>query len=411
MDEGKVLEAIDDRHKELIQFAQEIVALPSENPPGDESRVAGALRAKMEGHVLGEVVVTGREPHRPNVITTLRGKGGGPTLLLTGHTDVVIVGKDERARWSADPYGGHIIDGALYGRGATDMKGAISAMLYAAIAIKDVGNDLRGNLQLAFTADEEAGGEYGAQYVCQKGLVKADAALLGEPSGIDTSFDYLDTACRGIICFRIAVRGTQMHSSQSDIKNAVNAGVKLAEVLQRMSKELQIRHDPHPLYPQGVTINLGLTLSGGIGYAIVPGYAEFRSDIRTVPGMKREMVHEDIQGFLDKLRAEDPQLDVELLVEPGRLGWIEAEEIPSDHPLVEIALNASERVLGFRPKVGGFTGGTDAEHFRRIAGMPTIPSFGPGLLRYAHGPDERLPVEDLIKAAKIYALTALRYLQ
>ena len=409
MSQSKVLEAVDSRSQELIEFAQTLLSKPSENPPGGEKDVADALKEVVDRYSLGDTVVISRDPLRPSVITTLKGNGPGKRLIYNGHTDVVPVGQDERAVWRADPYGAEIIDGELYGRGAADMKGPIAAMVYGAIAMKEAGAPFNGELVLAFTADEENGGYYGAELMAEQGLAAADACLIGEPSGMESGLDFLATACRGATCFRLVVKGTQMHSSQSDIRNAVNAGLKLSKVLYRMSEELVIRHEPHPLYPQGVTINLGETLSGGLEYCIIPGYAEAKNDIRVLPGMTQETVMEDLNNFLDKLRNEDPDLDVELVLADGQ-GWVEGAEIPADHPLVHTISEATEQVMGFKPTVGGFTGGTDAKHFMTIANTPTISAFGPGLLSMAHGPNERVPVDGLVKSAKIYALAALGYL-
>ena len=411
MSEEKVLEAVDDSRQEVIEFAQRIIAIPSENPPGKETAVAEAIREVVERYSLGEVKMVGREPDRTNVVVTLKGTGNGKGLFYNGHIDVVPVGQDERRHWKADPFSGEIIDGEMYGRGSADMKGPVASMLYGAIALKEAGATFRGDLILAFTAEEETGGYYGAQYVCEQGLIKADAGLIGEPSGMESGFDFLATASRGATCFKLKVQGTQMHSSQSDIRGAVNAGIKLSKVIYRMSEELKLHYEPHPLYPQGPTINLGTTLEGGVDYCIIPGYAEAKNDIRILPGMTREQTMKDLNDLLDKLRQEDPQLQVELEPDPGRTGWSDAVEVPQDHPLVQVVGDATERVLGFRPKTGGFTGGTDAGHFMGIAKAPTISAFGPGLLNLAHGPNERVPVDDLVSGAKIYALTALRYLQ
>ncbi len=410
MNESRIFEAVDARRDELVGLAQTLLRHPSENPPGGEREVAEALKEVIDEYSLGDTVTIASDPERPSVITTIRGQGLGKKLIYNGHTDVVPVGEDERALWKADPFGGEIIDGELYGRGAADMKGPIAAMLYSAIAIRELGEPFNGELVLAFTADEENGGHYGAEYMANQGLAEADACLIGEPSGMESGLDFLATACRGAICFTLMVKGTQMHSSQSDIRGGVNAGVKLAKVLYRMSEELVIRHEPHPLYPQGVTINLAETMSGGVNYCIIPGYMEARNDIRLLPGMTRETVMEDLNGFLDKLRAEDPDLDIEMVFDDGQ-GWIDGAEIPANHPLVDSVLEATDRVLGFKPRLGGFTGGTDAPYFQTIARTPTISAFGPGLLSMAHGPNERVPVEDLISSAKIYALAALGYLR
>ena len=410
MRNSKVLDFIESKEQELTECAQTLISEPSENPPGGERNVADVLKGVIDTYALGETVVVSRDPSRPSVITTVKGTNPGRRLIYNGHTDVVPVGRDEKALWRTDPYGAEIIDGELYGRGAADMKGPIASMLYAAIAIKESRAEFSGDLVLAFTSDEETGGFYGAEYIAECGLAEADACLIGEPSGMTSSLDFLATACRGTTCFKLIVKGTQMHSSQSDIRDAVNAGLKLSKVLYRMSEELSIRHEPHPLYPQGVTINLGETLNGGLEYCIIPGYAEAKNDIRVLPGMKKETVLEDLNNFLNKLRDEDKELDIELVLD-GSQGWAEGAEIPTDHPLVQTIIHATDEVMGFKPAVGGFTGGTDAKHFMKLANTPTISAFGPGLLSLAHGPNERVAIDDLIQSAKIYALAALDYLK
>ncbi len=411
MSEERVLEAVDDRRSDLIEFAQRMVSIPSENPTGSEKEVAEAIHDHMKSLPLDDVQLLSKVPERPNVMGTLKGEGGGKRLLFNGHTDVVPVSDAERPEWKADPYGAEIIDGELYGRGAADMKGPIASMLYAAVALNDAGAGIKGELALAFTSSEETGGNFGARYICEQGWGKADVCIIGEPSGMKKSLDYIAIACRGGASFKIVVHGTQMHNSQSDIRGAVNACLNLSKVLHRMSEELQLHYEPHRLYPQGPTINLADTLSGGVDYAIVPGYAEAKNDIRVLPGMSEEQVFKDLRDCLDKIRAEDPKLDVELVPEPGSSGWTSATELSRDHPIVDAVIDSTRKVMGNECQVGGFTGGTDAKHFMTIAGTPTIPAFGPGLLNLAHGPNERVLVEDLINASKVYALTALRYLQ
>ena len=170
MNESRILDAIDAKHDELVGLAQTLLRHPSENPPGGEREVAEALKQVIEQYSLGDTITIASDPERPSVITTLKGQGPGKKLIYNGHTDVVPVGEDERALWRADPYGAEIIDGELYGRGAADMKGPIAAMLYGAIAIKETGAPFNGELVLAFTADEENGGHYGAEYMAQQGL-------------------------------------------------------------------------------------------------------------------------------------------------------------------------------------------------------------------------------------------------
>jgi acetylornithine deacetylase len=222
-------------------------------------------------------------------------------------------------------------------------------------------------------------------------------------------FDYLHLCARNTVLFKVKVHGTQMHSSISDRYPSINASVKMGWILWRMARDLELRYEPHPYYPKGPTINLGDTVSGGVAYGTFPGYAEFCSDIRIVPGMTRQGVKADLEEFLQELCQEDPELRVELELEGG-----EREEewkwLQGDESFVGIMQDASERVLGRRPALGGFPAFTDAYWFHSYAGIPSIPAYGPGLLSLAHGPNEYVSTEAIVQASKIYSLAALAYL-
>jgi acetylornithine deacetylase len=294
--------------------------------------------------------------------------------------------------------------------GSTDMKGAVAAMVFAAAALAQCNTELAGDLLLVVDADEERSMKFGSEFLSGEYGIRADVALLGEPSGIDgPEFEFLHLVSRGVSCFKIRVHGTQMHSSLTDRLPAINANLKLAEVVSRLKRDLKLTFSPHALC-RAPTVNVAVKLDGGVGYGVCPGVAEFQSDIRTLPGMTRRQLEADLESCLDAMRRADPQLRVELEFEPPPLDWIAATEVRADHPLVLALLQAAEQVLGWRPKLSAFPGGTDAAKFHGLAGIPTIPSFGPGWLKLAHGPNECVGVEALVQAAKMYARAAEIYL-
>lgn len=409
--EEHALAYLDARRDEIVDFACQLIAQPSINPPGptgDERLVASCILAEMRRLGLEGATILAKRAERPNILWRLQGNAPGPTLMYNGHMDTVPIG--DGSLWETPPLEPTIRNGRLYGLGASDMKSGIAAMVYAAAAVDAVSTSRSGDLLLVFNADEEGQLEYGSKYLVQERLVTADVALISEPSGIQRDLEYLNLVSRGTSCFKIRVYGTPMHSSVSDIVGATNAGAKMACLLDQMVKRLRFTHPPHLLCPQGVTINAGVFIRGGDRYGTLPAYAEFGTDIRTLPGMTLSGVRNDLEQFLDELRREDLSLRVELeFADPPR-HWIEATEVSAQEPFVNVLLSAAERVLGFVPKLGYCPGSTDAIEFQGRGHIPTIPAFGPGLLPLAHAPNEYVSIESIIQASKIYALAALEFL-
>jgi acetylornithine deacetylase len=198
-----------------------------------------------------------------------------------------------------------------------------------------------------------------------------------------------------------------MHSSLSDRMPSVNAARLMADLLVRIADELELEHIPHPLTGARPTVNAGVLVEGGVFFGVVPGRAEFGCDVRTVPGMTEEGVRAALERWLEQRRREVPELDAEVVYEPG-LEWIEPAEIEAAHPLVGAVSAASAEVLGAAPPLSVFPGTCDAPWFAG-AGIPTIPSFGPGVLTCCHGPNEHVSLASIHQAARIYAHAAARF--
>lgn len=404
----EILSLLEAWQDDLLDFACRLIAAPSPTPPGDERQVTWVLVDHLQELGLNDITIAALKPERPNVICRIGGQEKpSPTLILNGHIDTKPVG-DAADQWNTDPLEPTIRDGRLYGLGASDMKGAVAAFVYAGAAIARAFPDLPGELLLVFSADEEGGSAYGGKYLAHDYGLRADAAIVCEPTGITRPWEFIAPVARGISCFKIKVKGTQMHSSLSDQLPSVNASVKLAGVLDRMSRELEIQAPSHPLCPDGITVNLGVMLHGGVTYGVYPGYAEFAVDVRTIPGMTQAGVERDVEAFLERLRQEDPQLDVELAFEPLPVGWTPPCEVPADAPVVRAAQAAAGQVLGTVPPLRALPAVTDGAHFAAV-GIDTIPAFGPGLLPLAHCANEYIAIENLGQAAQIYALTALNF--
>jgi len=400
-----VLHALAARERELVEFARDLIAIPSPNPPGDERELAERARGEMARLGFSAIRMVAMEPTRPNVVGEVVGKRTGQILTLNGHIDTKPTG--DISQWATGPYDPVVRDGRLHGLGSADMKGAVAAMVYAGAALAEVGPP-QGTLRVVLTADEENGSRFGARFLAGRPDFAADAVVVGEATGMQSPWAYIAVASRGIACFRVSVRGTQMHSSLSDQVPSVNASVKLSQVLARMDSEFRPRYPSNSRVPGGPTVNLGVTLSGGVFYGIYPGHAEFGIDVRTVPGMTHPELQADLAGFLEVLSREDPELDV--AVEPvPELAWFQPSHIDPGHPLVAAAQSAARDVLGRDVPLGTMPAFTDGTHWH-LAGSACIPAFGPGTLLVAHRPNEYVTVSEVVEAARIYALTAMRYL-
>ncbi len=396
-----------ERQGEVIALTSALVAAPSPNLPGDETAPAEVVERALAHYGLPPARVLAEQPHRPNLIVRIDGAAPGPHLAICGHLDTKPVG-DAADEWRTDPFTPTIEGDRLFGLGSTDMKGACAAMVLAGAAYARLADRLRGSLSLIFTADEEYGSHLGADYLVRMNAIEADAILLGEPAGVHEDWDAIRVVSRGISGFRVVVKGTQTHSSISDQMPTVNAVEAMARVLVELRRELKLRYPEHPLCPTGPTINLGVRSLGGVGYGVLPGHAEFWSDIRTTPGMTQEVLAEDLEEALARIRPLVPGAEVTWEFKDG-LAWIAATEVFPEDPMVQAVQRAAIDVLGEAPPLAAFPGASDAWPFHGKGGTPTLAAFGPGLLPLAHGPNEWVSLRSLQEAPRIFADTAIRY--
>lgn len=392
---------------DAVELTKALIAAPSPNLPGDETAPAAVVQSWLRDYGLPEAAVWAMDPHRPNLILRIDGAEPGPNLALCGHLDTKPVG-DAADAWQTDPFVATIVGDRMYGLGSTDMKGACAAMVVAGAAFARAAEMLAGSLTLVFTADEEYGSQFGAHYLTNQRAFEADCIILGEPSGVRADWDAIRIVSRGFSGFRVALKGTQTHSSISDWLPSVNAVEAMARVMVAFRRELTFRHPAHSLCPSGPTINIGVRAFGGYGYGVLPGDAEFWTDVRTTPGMTFDAFDEDVRAALARTASELQGATYELSY-PEHLRWTPATEMAEDHPAVVAALRAAEAVLGTAPPLGAFPGATDACAFQVNGNVPTLAAFGPGQLPLAHGPNEWVSVTSLEQAARMYALTALEY--
>ncbi|MEE9585741.1 MAG: M20 family metallopeptidase [Nitrososphaerales archaeon] len=383
--------------KEAAKLVQDMVRKPSVNPPGNEAEVAKYLAEKMREIGL-DVETFEIMPHRPNVIGRLKGEKGHPILMLNGHLDVVPPGNTEL--WTVEPFGGEIRDGRVHGRGSADMKGGLAAMFLAAKALKESDVSLKGDLLLTAVVDEEVTGS-GAQGLIDRGYT-ADMAVVAEPTELSPV-----RAHKGLLWLEISTAGKAVHSSRVSSRGAsgeVNAVYKMAKILDALQTyliELEKRDDPLVGNP---TVSVG-TITGGSKTNMVPDRCSITVDRRLLPHESSDDAKAEVEDILRRLRKEDPSLKTELKVVLSREGAVTG----IDEQVVHLSKEAAEEVLGTEVEVSGSPATSDMTIFVNQASIPTV-LLGPGRLGTAHITDEYVEVDQVVGAAKIFALMALKAL-
>jgi len=390
-----------------VALARHLIAAPSPNPPGDERACAAAVDEALEEFGLPAATRIARSELRPNLLTTIDFGPGGRHLCLAGHLDTKPVGD---ASWTTDPFEGAVAGDRLYGLGSADMKGAVAAMLVAAARIAADSPPL-GRLSLLFTADEEDGGAWGAHHLARSGAIACDGIVLGEPGGLHTDFDSLHLVSRGIARFHVDVGGDQGHASLSDQSGAVNASVELGRLLVAFAERFTPRQPPrgHPIRGWHTTVTAGLRLGGGVGYGVVPGQASFSAEVRLLPGMTRSELEEQITEFVAGEARLNPRLRARLRFDVPPSDFLPATEVATVNPLAVAARAVCREILGRVPDDSVFPGTTDAAHLHGLAGIPTLPAFGPGLIAVTHGADEWVSVEALRSSVHLYEALVRTY--
>ena len=407
----------------MIQFLQELVRTPSVT--GLEKDAQRLVKEKflsmgLEVDVFNAQEVEGLRDHpgffettayqqfgyqeRPNVVGRFRGSGGGKSLILSGHIDVVS--PEPISAWTHHPWEGTIENGRLYGRGSIDMKAGVATMTYVLKSIQSTGMRLKGDLTLETTIEEEAGGVGGVLATLLRGHT-ADAAILVEPH-----YHHIEMASAGILYFRVKIPGLNAHAYQAHLGvNAIMKAMKICDALTRLNEERQKRiryryaeeFAPH-MKGHATTLNIG-TIKGGDWPSSVPGWVDLECRAGYPPGEELKDVMEEIEGTVRKAAVEDPWLK-EHHPEIEWFGWRSCpHEQDVNHPMVKMVKKYAEEIIGEPVGFCGGFAGNDARFFVLYAKIPAI-LFGP-TGKNAHGIDEYVELDSVVGAARVLALTVL----
>jgi acetylornithine deacetylase len=400
-----VLALVDPR--ELVDLASALIRIPSFKT--EETQVALFLekffRSRDYAVDLQEI-----EPGRFQTIATLRGTGGGASLMLNGHTDINALTR----RWKRDPWTPSLEGDRLYGHGVQNMKGGLASIIMTAEAVRRSGVRLPGDLVVACVAGETQGGE-GTHYLMESGL-RTDAGVVAEPFGADN----LVTVHSGIVHMAIHTYGVTGHIGR--LEGTVNAVQKMTAVVQALER-VELRHTPRPDLPAFPRLNVGGILGGrGQEYVLVeppyvPDLCTILVDVHFVPGQTVDGIVADIRRALDPLAARDPDLRYEIEIPPpggfkGRRRLVmDPFDMPTDAPIVRAVARSYRAVTGQEPKAIGTVlphsySADDTCHLWK-AGIPCL-LYGPATIRgNADEDDACVLVSEMEKVTRVLAVTAL----
>ena len=406
----KIESYIDQHADEAISFLQKLVQQPSVqgNEKGVQELVVEKLIAlglsvdvwdpSHQELSVSEYFIPSRESFKdsPNVVGVLKGEGGGKSIILNGHIDVVPEG--DRTKWKYDPFSGQIEDGKMYGRGTTDMKGGNVALMIAMEAVIKSGIKLKGDVIFHSVIEEESGGAGTLATLLRK--YTADAAIIPEPTNMK-----LFIKQQGSMWFRVTVEGLSAHGgTRYEGVSAIEQAWKIhAGILNLEKKRNASINDPlYSHIPIPLPINVG-KIQGGSWPSSVADLVIIEGRIGVGPHENMQEVRKELVDSIAQLCSADEWLKNH----PAKVEFFGAQWVPNavehEHPFSQLMQANFESIYKRKIKVEASPWGTDGGLLGKIGNIPTL-VIGPGETKVAHYPNEFIELNEVITAAKLFAL-------
>lgn len=403
LDTQQLRKAIDSHRREAIDLLIELIGIPSTR--GNEGPVARLLAERMREVVDSSDLVPvddsiQQDPEysfpldnhtyadQPNLRLCRQGTGGGRSLIINTHMDVVPPSLGQKR-----PFEGRLEDGTVYGRGACDCKGQIATLYLALTALKEMRFPLNGDLIVHLVIEEECGGNGTLAFV--RGPDRADAALVLEPTELK-----ILPSVRGAVWFTTTCYGRAGHSGQAGrTVSALKEAMRAIGILEGYHDRLLNASKGHPLYdafdnPMPITFG---TMHAGDWPAMAPNQATFQGVLGFLPTRTKEQVMKEMQEILRSEGGDwlPNHFDMDFIYRH------DCNEVPAAHPLVQ-ALNSASQASGARPQVAAMPASCDAWFYSNLIGVPAV-VIGAGSLGVAHSSGEQIPVSQMITGAEILA--------
>ena len=412
--DAEIFARIDDKRDDLIALTQDLIRIPTLNPPGENYReICEFLKVRLsargfEVEMIRAHGTPGDSEKYPrwNIVGRHSGTGAGECVHFNSHTDVVEVGKG----WTTDPFGAELRDGRIYGRGSCDMKGGLAASIIAVEAFLEACPGYRGSIEISGTADEETGGYGGVAYLAERGgFAHVDHVIIPEP----LQKDRICLGHRGVWWAEIETHGEIAHGSMPFLGDCAvrHMGAVLREMEDKLYPALAAKRTGMPVVPEGArqsTLNINSLHGGqaepepgltGLPSPCVPDSARMIIDRRYLIEEKQEDVEREVKEILDHLVRTRPNFSYDL----RELWSVSPTMTEKDAPVVRSVSEAIRQVLGAEAEYVVSPGTYDQKHIDRIGKLKNCIAYGPGLLELAHKPDEYIEVDDMVASAKVMA--------
>ncbi len=411
----QLLDWIDADRDKLVRFFSDFLSKPSANPPGDTREAASFVADYLRTEGIDCQVIAPMED-MPNILAVADGNGTGNHLVMNGHIDVFPVGEDET--WTHGPWSGDIADGAVWGRGASDMKCGTSASILAFIYLSRLADHWPGKLVLTAVSDEETGGKWGTRYLLENhgDDCIGDCVINAEPSGLASirfaekgtlrvTFHIRTPGAHGAYPHRSANANRIAASLIADLDRLNDMPVPMPAEMKETLSRPEVRACMDTVMGAGaanvamrVTVNVGV-VRGGLKVNMMPGDCRVEVDIRLPFGIDRSDVLTEIEGILKAY----PEATLE--VQEAASNPASASD-PS-HPMMGILKAVIAETSEHRPEAIAGIGATDCKFFR-YHGVPSF-VYGPSPATMSM-PDEHVPIDDFIHVLRAHALAAFDYL-
>ncbi len=407
------------RRDDLIALTQDLIRIPTLNPPGECYRdICEFLAARLKPQGFEVQLIRAHDTPgdsdrypRWNLVARREGTRPGSCVHFNGHTDVVEVGQG----WTTDPFGGELKDGLIYGRGACDMKGGIAAAIVAVEAFMAKCPDFAGSIEISATADEETGGYGGVAYLAEQGYFNPDRVqhvIIPEP----LNKDRICLGHRGVWWAELETYGRIAHGSMPFLGDCAvrHMGAVMREMEDVLYPALAARKTAMPVVPDGArssTLNINSIHGGqderpadfdGWPSAVVPDSCRMIIDRRFLAEESLEEVRDEFRQVVDRARERGPDFKYRL----SDMHDVLPSMTDRDAPVVQALSGAMAAKFGKDPEFVVSPGTYDQKHIDRIGRLKNCVAYGPGILDLAHQPDEYVGVNDMLDSAIVMA-TAL----